>query len=1179
MLTACGCGVCQWQVGSRLDVSTEALAHDMLRGMGVAAATTPGLVVGNGVAAVRGRRLDAVRPRRRRCGAPCRSTRAGKGAAAVEGRSLSLEGAKAAVAHGAKMQARRGEGRGCDGATGRRCRTKSAKRQGDGPVRCDATCRADARCYAARYPDLGSLWCVDGSPCLFAKLLNHFHQSGRKEGRTYHCSCDATCRADARCYAARYPDLGSMLCAEGSPCHFVKLLNHYHANGRKEGRTFHCPPTLSEKCTRLSSWPGTTEGRSSLKEALSCHINASGMPHDVQLRDAFCTSSYTQQLSTPPSFTSARRSKSASCDLRALGAHLEAQGQLQATCSPAAAASFSSDAKHRVSSPSLGIAEGGLPRRPVLSVVVLIFRNTIKLWLMLESLSRQETSFPYEIVIADNGCDSGTAGLVSKFEVKMAETNTSVRYLAICTNIGYAAGNNAGVASASTNSTEHLLFLNDDIELMPRFIQSLYELMTTRKPIGAAGAPGAVGCKIVSQNGSSLLEAGSVMWADGSALGYGRGSRPDAPEFSFVRPVDYISGACLLVPRAHFVRLGGFEVAAYKAYYEDTDLQMRIRYELNQVIWYQPLAVARHHEHGSFGTNAKALMQAGAVTFRNRWGRVLDASHRPPTNDPVGVMRASDRRMDRSFAVLYIDVLLPRQRRGAGLPRALGNVLSLARLGYKVTVLGTDEPAAVQAGLNSAGPTQTPAEYDTWAQLRQAGVEVVRYEDVQRTVCEDGTHGAPDLQAEDECAVVRLLLRLRPRYYAAIITSRPTEWRKCYSHLAAYCNKPHRHQHKVGVDGVAGTCTCPDGAVFEVGAMEGSNGTELACSGGNATLNPPMSRMEPSRKVRRRHAARSSTTAARTVMGMGADCSAIAPISSRPTCTLLYDAEALWFRRDERMITAADLNKTSPATGQQVKAARSHNSLARSKELGLLYTADVIITVSNEEERYIKGVVLAPVVVVGHSPPGAAISAVPFESRGGILLIAGFNGDMYYNGDAAWYLVTQIYPLIAEAALRNRDPPIPLTIAGSGIPQDLVSVVNASIYREHIRLQDSPRSLTPLYDAARLTIIPHQYGCGTQYKLSEAMAIGLPAVVSPLASDGIGVTGGVSEQIMWGDFDKPLCVGATTAQLATCAVRLHSDKQLWTRLREGALHFSREVQSGDLWTRQLSQAVRTPVMH
>ena len=45
---------------------------------------------------------------------------------------------------------------------------------------------ADARCYAARYPDLRSL-CAGGSPCRFAELLNHFQQHGRKENRTYHC--------------------------------------------------------------------------------------------------------------------------------------------------------------------------------------------------------------------------------------------------------------------------------------------------------------------------------------------------------------------------------------------------------------------------------------------------------------------------------------------------------------------------------------------------------------------------------------------------------------------------------------------------------------------------------------------------------------------------------------------------------------------------------------------------------------------------------------------------------------------------------------------------------------------------------------------------------------------------------------------------------------------------------
>ena len=332
-------------------------------------------------------------------------------------------------------------------------------------------------------------------------------------------------RADAICYAQRYPDVQKALCADASAdgltCQYAKLLDHFETLGRDESRIYHCAPPL---CKSISSWTTLEkrQGRDWFKRALSCHINAYGVPDEVDLFNAFCTSNNNSPWV---------------CDFHALHAHLEAQGQLQGTCSPTAAkrsvASFS----------SFGNADG-LLSRPVLSVIVLTFRNTIKLRLMLESVSRQQTNFPYEVVIADNGCEPGIKSLVRNFQDKMAETNTSVRYVPICSNVGYAAGNNAGAASASTSPTGHLLFLNDDIELMPRFIQSLYELMATRRPI-AAGAPGAVGCKIVSQNGASLLEAGSIMWSDGSALGYGRGGRPDAPEFAFARPVDYISGATL----------------------------------------------------------------------------------------------------------------------------------------------------------------------------------------------------------------------------------------------------------------------------------------------------------------------------------------------------------------------------------------------------------------------------------------------------------------------------------------------------------------------------------------------------------------------------------------------------------------------------------------------------------
>src|SRR3712207_9315076 len=62
---------------------------------------------------------------------------------------------------------------------------------------------------------------------------------------------------------------------------------------------------------------------------------------------------------------------------------------------------------------------------------------------------------------------------------------------------------------------------------------------------------GAVGGRIVLPDGT-LQEAGSIIWNDGTCLGYGRGGNPDDPEFMFRRDVDYCSGAFLMTPRAVF---------------------------------------------------------------------------------------------------------------------------------------------------------------------------------------------------------------------------------------------------------------------------------------------------------------------------------------------------------------------------------------------------------------------------------------------------------------------------------------------------------------------------------------------------------------------------------------------------------------------------------------------------
>ena len=63
---------------------------------------------------------------------------------------------------------------------------------------------------------------------------------------------------------------------------------------------------------------------------------------------------------------------------------------------------------------------------------------------------------------------------------------------------------------------KYLCFLNNDVLLEPN------ALSVALANFDEAGRAGAVGGKILLANGD-LQEAGSIVWSDGSALGYGRG--------------------------------------------------------------------------------------------------------------------------------------------------------------------------------------------------------------------------------------------------------------------------------------------------------------------------------------------------------------------------------------------------------------------------------------------------------------------------------------------------------------------------------------------------------------------------------------------------------------------------------------------------------------------------------
>ena len=164
---------------------------------------------------------------------------------------------------------------------------------------------------------------------------------------------------------------------------------------------------------------------------------------------------------------------------------------------------------------------------------------------------------PYELIVVDNGSADSTLAMLNRLKGAKVIRNQ--------TNLGFGP---ACMQAVDIATGEYLCFLNNDALLTKGAIAAVL------KNFEHEGV-GAVGAKILLANGM-LQEAGSMIWSDGSALGYGRGDDPELPQYNFRRPVDYCSGVFLVTPRRIFRQLGGFSAEFAPAYYEDTDYCMTL---------------------------------------------------------------------------------------------------------------------------------------------------------------------------------------------------------------------------------------------------------------------------------------------------------------------------------------------------------------------------------------------------------------------------------------------------------------------------------------------------------------------------------------------------------------------------------------------------------------------------
>lgn len=225
-------------------------------------------------------------------------------------------------------------------------------------------------------------------------------------------------------------------------------------------------------------------------------------------------------------------------------------------------------------------------------VAILILNYNGRRWLGPCLSSMQRLTSAADWVVVDNASSDGSVDYLRKHWPQ-------VRVIAFDRNYGFAEGYNRALAQVDC---EWAVLLNNDATLSPHWLEFL--LAAAEQHPHAAILGGKLLLAGEGVTGPVIQCAGAAYTDAGTAFEIGWGEA-DRGQYDVARPVAAVPGAAMLIRRAIFEQLGGFD-ADYFAYLEDVDLCWRA-WLAGHEVWYIPQAEAHHHFGGSFGGRAAPL--------------------------------------------------------------------------------------------------------------------------------------------------------------------------------------------------------------------------------------------------------------------------------------------------------------------------------------------------------------------------------------------------------------------------------------------------------------------------------------------------------------------------------------------------------------------------------------------
>jgi GT2 family glycosyltransferase/ADP-heptose:LPS heptosyltransferase len=242
-------------------------------------------------------------------------------------------------------------------------------------------------------------------------------------------------------------------------------------------------------------------------------------------------------------------------------------------------------AKRTTNTPAATLPTG---TAPLFTISVLCLNNLDLTRACIESiLAHSGPPSRYELIITDNGSTDGTAKWLKA--LKRRPKTSHIRIVTNPTNLGFQDPNAHALTLARG---QFLVLFNNDMEACPGWLDALHASFSTDPLLAITGVSGTCG--------------------NLDAKFQGQPTNDTNPE--------YIDGGCLMIPTAIARRHGLWSDYIKFAYFEDTDLSLRLR-ELGYNIQTVPIPISHHHRSAtSRNLNLIDVIQHNKAAMWDRWG-------------------------------------------------------------------------------------------------------------------------------------------------------------------------------------------------------------------------------------------------------------------------------------------------------------------------------------------------------------------------------------------------------------------------------------------------------------------------------------------------------------------------------------------------------------------------------